>query len=456
MKKIDLVFRTVGERTSKIALDLAVKNIGPSGVRILENVKPFSLAVQQMLAAEYDCDFAVFMDADCLILEDMRPFLQENTLPYADCYVLDKFRGHIHCGVHIARIDVVRAMQKVGVPQDDAKYALRPESRIRDLALAQMGLEKVFKPFKIYHDYLQYCRDIFAKYALRELRSRTDYHQAKLTACQETWEMQEGDLDFLVANCAIAWARETVKLNASTQEISKVIEALPDIAVRQLREKGIAEKGPLTWQEVEEFSAKVNPPNPFKSEFKSEPVKIFGIGLSQTGTKSLTQALHMLGFNVAHCPDDEMTLKELAAGNYNFSILKDMDGIADITVAPFYAQLDKLFPGSKFILTVRDKESWMKSVGDNFGKPVFEGLPSNENTMQLRRQLRAAVYGSYTFQEEQFYQAYASHCQKVTEYFQSRPESLLVLNVFQGEGWEKLCPFLNLPVLERPFPLVEK
>ena len=134
MKKIDLVFRTVGERTSKVALNLAIKNIQPHQVHILENVKPFYLAVQQMLRIDYDCDFVVFMDADCLIMEDMTPFLQENTLPYIDCYVLDKFRGHIHCGVHIARRDIVQAMQAVKVSKDDPKYVLRPESRIRDFS----------------------------------------------------------------------------------------------------------------------------------------------------------------------------------------------------------------------------------------------------------------------------------------------------------------------------------
>lgn len=49
MKKIYLFFRTVRERTSKIALELAIKNIQPNQVHIIENVKPFSLAVQQML-----------------------------------------------------------------------------------------------------------------------------------------------------------------------------------------------------------------------------------------------------------------------------------------------------------------------------------------------------------------------------------------------------------------------
>lgn len=452
MKKIDLVFRTVGERTSKIALELAIKNIQPNQVHIFENVKPFSLAVQQMLKIDYACDFVVFMDADCLIMEDMVPFLQENTAPYVDGYLWDKFRGTIR-GSHIARRDVVRAMQAVQVSKDDPKYVLRPESRIRDLALLQLNLEKVYKPLSIFHDFCQFYRDIFAKYALRELRSRTDYHQAKLNAYQEDWEMQApDDLDFQVAKYAIAYARENLQVNASPQETAKFIEDLPNLAIRELSKKGIPEKEPLTLQEVEELAATIK----FQNSFKSKTSKIFGIGLSQTGSKSLTLALNMLGFKVAHYPDDEITLKELMAGKYNFSILNDFDGITDITVAPYYAQLDKLFPDSKFILTVRNKESWLKSVAAHFGEPVFEGTPSNENTMLLRRQLRIAVYGTYTFNEERFSSVYDWHYKNVVEYFKDRPESLLILNIHEGDGWRKLCPFFDFPVLNKPFPFITK
>jgi hypothetical protein len=453
MNKIDFVFRTVKERTSKIALELAIKNIQPNQIHLIEDVKPFSLAVQQMLRIDYDCDFVVFMDADCLIMEDMTPFLQENTVPYVDCYVLDKFRGYIHCGVHIARRDFVRAMQAVKVPKDDPKYVLRPESRIRDLAMRQFNLEKVFKSFGIFHDFCQFYRDIFAKYALRELRSRTDYHQAKLKAYQEDWEMQApDDWDFQVAKYAIAYARENLQVNASLQETAKFIEDLPNLAIRELSKKGIPEKESLTLQEVEELAATIKVQNLFKSKTS----KIFGIGLSRTGTKSLTRALNMLGFKVAHYPDDEITLKELMAGKYNFSLLKDFDGITDITVAPYYAQLDKLFPDSKFILTVRDKESWLRSVEAHFGKPVFEGTPSNENTMLLRRLLRVAVYGSYSFNEERFSYVYDLHYKNVTEYFKGRPESLLVINICEGEGWDKLCPFLKEPILDKSFPFMYK
>jgi hypothetical protein len=454
MKKIDLVFRTVGERTSKIALDLAIKNIQPHQVHIIENVKPFSLAVQQMLRIDYECDFVAFMDADCLIMEDMNPFLQENTVPYVDCYVLDKFRGHIHCGIHITRIDVVQAMQKVKVPEDDTQYVLRPESRIRDLALSQLKLEKVFKRFLIFHDFSQFYRDIFAKYALRELRSRTEYHQAKLNFHQEDWEMQDDDMDFQVAKYGIEYARNNLNLNASHLETAKFIKALPEIACGELSKKNIAEKHFFTLDEAWGVSAQLN----IRNSHKSKSTKIFGIGLSQTGTKSLTQALTMLGFNVIHSPDDEVTLKELMGKNYNLSILNDFDGITDIPAAPFYPQLDNLFPGSKFILTLRDKESWLKSLEAQWSaKPVFDDLlSSNETNMQRRRLLRVAAYGTYTFNKDRFSHVYDLHSKKIVEYFKSRARSLLIINIYAGEGWEKLCPFLNIPVLDTPFPFLAK
>lgn len=451
MKKIDLVYRTVGERTSEIALNLAIQNIQPHQVHVIKNVKPFSLAVQQMLKIDYSCDFVVFMDADCLIMEDMTSFLQKNTAPYIDCYVLDKFRGYVHCGVHITRIDVLQAMQNVELQNGDRKYIIRPESRIRDLAMRQLNLAKVFRRFTIFHDFCQFYRDIFTKYALRELRSRTDYHQARLNAYQETWEMQDpDDLDFQVAKYAIAYSRENFPRNASFQETAQFIENLPNLASRELRQKNISEKQPFTAQEAEELLDKFNRRN----QRTDKTTKIFGIGLSQTGTQNLAHALNLLGFNVIYSPNDEVTLTEVMGENYNFSILKDFDGITDIAVAPFYAQLDNLFPNSKFILTVRDKESWLKSLATQWSTELVldDSLASNEANMQRRRLLRIATYGTYTFNEERFNYVYDLHYKSATEHFKQRPESLLIINIYAGDGWEKLCPFLNLPVCQEPFP----
>ncbi len=186
-------------------------------------------------------------------------------------------------------------------------------------------------------------------------------------------------------------------------------------------------------------------------------MKVFGIGLSRTGTKSLTMALNQLSFKVIHYPSGQTILNELESGNYNFSVLKEFDGITDITVAPYYAQLDQLFPDSKFILTVRDKDSWLRSIEAHWsGKPVLETAPDNEAKMKLRRLLRLAVYGTYVFNKERLSYVYDLHYKNVIEYFKDRPDSLLAINICGGESWDKLCPFLNLPLLNKPFPSMRK
>jgi len=184
-------------------------------------------------------------------------------------------------------------------------------------------------------------------------------------------------------------------------------------------------------------------------------MKIFGIGLSRTGTKSLTAALKMLGFKIIHYPHDRKTYKELTTGNCNLSLLKKYDGITDITIVPFYPQIDILFPGSKFILTLREKEAWLASMKNYYGgKPLPVLLPDFFYERKIRRFLRAAVYGCYTFDRERMSYVYDSHLQKVRRYFDGSREKLLEIDITAGEGWEKLCPFLGRPVPTQPFPRI--
>jgi len=451
MNKIELVFRTVGERTSELALDLALKNIAPDKVHVIENVRPFSQAVQQALAIDYDGDFIIFVDADCLILEDMRPFLEKNARPYVDSYVLDKFRKRVHAGVHITRIDVVRAMSRVKVSAGDKRYVLKPESRIRDLALWELDEVKTFRRFRILHDFLQHYRDIFAKYALRGLRSWKHDNRIKLDLMMKGWE--DDDLDFVVARRAVDYARSRIGLEHPAAELAEFVADLPGVARHHVEEMGIQEKAPLTWQEVLNFAASPD----VNQRFEHRPAKVFGIGLSRTGTKSLTKALDWLGFNVIHYPVGREMFDELTKGNCSFSLLQGYDGITDITVAPFYAQFDKLYPGSKFILTLRDKESWLRSLEQHWrDKPAFSDKPGRETKMKIRRFLRAAVYGCYEFDRDRMSYVYDLHYKNVIEYFRGRPESLLMLNIVGGEGWEKLCPFLNMPMPGVPFPDVNE
>jgi hypothetical protein len=72
--------------------------------------------------------------------------------------------------------------------------------------------------------------------------------------------------------------------------------------------------------------------------------------------------------------------------------------------------------------------------------------------MEIRRFLRAAVYGCYDYAPERFSRVYDEHVARVRRYFADRPGDLLELDICAGEKWERLAPFLGLPIPDGPFP----
>jgi hypothetical protein len=164
--------------------------------------------------------------------------------------------------------------------------------------------------------------------------------------------------------------------------------------------------------------------------------KVFGIGLSRTGAKSLNQALEMLGYRSLFVN----TYPELEEG------LSSFEAFTHTPLAALYQELDRRFPGSKFILTTREQSSWLASCQQRIGVSEAAGMPDDVRETQLR------VYGIGGFDRETFRRVYDRHLAEVAEYFAARPGQLLTIDLCAGEGWEKLCPFLGRPVPSEPFP----
>src|SRR5262249_9811138 len=80
----------------------------------------------------------------------------------------------------------------------------------------------------------------------------------------------------------------------------------------------------------------------------ANPMKIFGIGLSRTGTTSLTYAFAELGLRAHHFPRTR-------------AFIDEADAATDTPVAAWYKELDVLYPGSKFIVTPRSIPDWLDS-----------------------------------------------------------------------------------------------
>ena len=147
-------------------------------------------------------------------------------------------------------------------------------------------------------------------------------------------------------------------------------------------------------------------------------------------------------------------IETFVRGDARFPQLDDYDGLTDITVAPYFEDLDRLYPESKFVLTVREEAGWLKSCKNHWtGRSAFDagdGSDEHKTHMEIRRFLRAAVYASYDFEPERFVRTYRRHVENVKRYFADRPNDLLVLDITKGEGYEKLAPFLGVPVPTKP------
>ena len=175
--------------------------------------------------------------------------------------------------------------------------------------------------------------------------------------------------------------------------------------------------------------------------------KVFGLGLSRTGTTSLWKALNILGVRTIHFPCDQITYDELKNGTYTLSILETYQGGVDIPLAPYYAQLERAYPRSKFILTVREITTWLKSVESHWR--LWRERDPNKAFTDF---VCACVYGALGFNEDRFRYVYETHCRNVGEYFAHRPDDLLIMDICHGDGWDKLSPFLGLPIPKVSFP----
>lgn len=161
-----------------------------------------------------------------------------------------------------------------------------------------------------------------------------------------------------------------------------------------------------------------------------EDLKVFGLGLGKTGTRSLADAMKVLGYTVKHAPRD-------------LSQVHDNDFTNDLFIATRYRFLDYVYPNAKFLCTYRDLKPWLASASRFDKKRGLGGL--------RRMETRFDALGAVCFNEEKFIEAHEKYYREVREYFAGR-DDFLEINVCMGDGYDKICPFLGKPIPNKPFP----
>jgi len=134
-----------------------------------------------------------------------------------------------------------------------------------------------------------------------------------------------------------------------------------------------------------------------------------------------------------------------------------------------FQALDQRFPGSKFILTVRDSpEQWYTSLtrfhaalfGKNGQIPTLDDLKAAKKVYPgwayEAKQLLYETPLDDPYNKEILISSYIAHNEAVREYFRHRPGDLLTLNVAEPGAYDKLCDFLGKPRSGKVFPWENK
>jgi len=177
-------------------------------------------------------------------------------------------------------------------------------------------------------------------------------------------------------------------------------------------------------------------------------VKIFGIGLNKTGTSTLRHCGNILGYRCIGC--NKKLLKDVIAKR-DFTHIKETvsryDLFEDWPWPLIYKELDVMYPGSKFILTVRRNETvWL----DSLMRHSMRSHPTHH--------CRKLVFG-HNFPQRwgrEHMDFYVRHNNEVRAYFSGRDSDFREICWENGDGWEKLCEFLGKDVPDIPLPHANK
>jgi hypothetical protein len=183
--------------------------------------------------------------------------------------------------------------------------------------------------------------------------------------------------------------------------------------------------------------------NGFAAQNKS--IRVFQVGASKCGTSSLANLFNASGVRSIHHDAgklaetmyfNQLNKRPLLSGGYeNYTGYFDMESI--MTSPPiygpllFFKELDKQYPGSKFILNTRDRASLLKSMA----APKINGVPYLDIFARQHKISKVEALKMWNRMLDE-------HYKNVLEYFKDRPNDLLVFDIDKDPP-EKIAIFFK-------------
>lgn len=191
-------------------------------------------------------------------------------------------------------------------------------------------------------------------------------------------------------------------------------------------------------------------------------LKVIGSGFGRTGTKSLKLALEQLGFTPCH----HMIEIRPTPGQVDFwadiaarkpvdwhAVFAGFEAAVDWPSCNYWREMAAAFPEAKVIHTTRPFEQWWKSFSKTIAESLMTETPT-EDPVRLKQRfmvntiIRDDVFGGRMEDKEVARAAFEKREAEVKAGV--APGRLLVFE--PTDGWDKLCPFLGVPVPETPYP----
>ena len=130
--------------------------------------------------------------------------------------------------------------------------------------------------------------------------------------------------------------------------------------------------------------------------------------------------------------------------------LERSEAVSDLPIPILFKELDEAYPGSKFILTIREDYEWLRSVEAHWSqRNVFRQQWASD---PFTHKIHKIVYGQIGFDPGIMLRRYRVHDKEVQDYFRDRPMDLLVMHVNGNMGWAELCRFLGRPIPSCEYP----